>query len=104
MTRNEYLFAADDDSEGTMVVATKSAPLTSVWEERDCELIEAILQFYPTIEPHPILDSTYNAGRMWNGSKRQVVSMDIDPQHKPMILGDNRVMKGVPSRKFGADQ
>ena len=27
--------------------------------------------------------------------------MDIDPQHKPMILGDNRVMKGVPSAKFG---
>ena len=100
MTTNGYLFP-DDDSEGTLVVATKSAPLTSVWEESDCELIEAILQFYPTIEPHPILDSTYNAGRMWNGSKRQVVSMDIDPQHKPMILGDNRVMKGVPPNKFG---
>ena len=27
---------------------------------------------------------------------RKVVSMDIDPQHKPMILGDNRIMKGVP--------
>lgn len=100
MTRNGYLFA-DDDIEGTVVVATKSAPLTSVWEKSDGELIEAILQFYPTIEPHPILDSTYNAGRMWNGSKRQVVSMDIDPQHKPMILGDNRVMKGVPPNKFG---
>ena len=100
MTRNGYLFA-DDDSEGTVVVAAKSAPLTSVWEESDGKLIEAILQFYPTIEPHPILDSTYNAGRMWNGSKRQVVSMDIDPQHKPMILADNRVMKGVPPNKFG---
>ena len=100
MTRNGYLFA-DDDSVGTVLVAPKSAPLTSVWEESDGELIETILQFYPTIEPHPILDSTYNAGRMWNGSNRQVVSMEIDPQHKPMILGDNRVMKGVPPNKFG---
>jgi DNA modification methylase len=27
--------------------------------------------------------------------------MDIDPQYKPMIVGDNRKMKGVPSAKFG---
>jgi hypothetical protein len=101
MTTSGYLFADEDDREGTVSVLTKSAPLTSVWERSDGELIEEILQFYPTIEPHPILDSTYNAGRMWNGSKRKVVSMDIDPQHKPMILGDNRVMKGVPSNKFG---
>lgn len=104
MINDGYLFAVDDHSEGTVAVSTKSAPLTSVWEGNDGQLIETILQFYPTIEVHPILDSTYNAGRMWKGSKRQVVSMDIDPQHKPMILGDNRVMKGVPSRKFGADE
>ena len=30
-------------------------------------------------EPHPILDATYNVGRIWNGSDRAVVSMDIDP-------------------------
>lgn len=101
MISNGLLFADDDHSEGTVAMATQSAPLTSVWEGNDCQLIEAILQFYPTIEPHPILDSTYNAGRMWKGSKRQVVSMDIDPRHKPMILGDNRVMTGVPSNKFG---
>jgi hypothetical protein len=27
--------------------------------------------------------------------------MDIDPRYKPKIVGDNRVMKGVPSAKFG---
>ncbi len=27
--------------------------------------------------------------------------MDIDPQHSPMIVGDNRVMEGVPSSHFG---
>ena len=27
--------------------------------------------------------------------------MDIDPQHKPMILGDNRVMAGVKDRSYG---
>lgn len=101
MTRNALLFEDVEETEATVVVPTKGAPLTSVWERSDGELIEAILHFYPIIEPHPILDATYNAGRMWTTSKRQVVSMDIDPQHKPMILGDNRVMKGVPSNEFG---
>ena len=96
MISNGYLFA-DDYGEGAVAAATKSAPLTSVWEGGDGQLIEAILQSYPIIDPHPILDSTYNAGRMWKGSKRQVVSMDIDSQHKPMILCGNRVMKDVQS-------
>jgi len=76
-------------------------PISSVWEESDGDLIEAMLKFYPTIAPEPILDARYNAGRFWKGSSRNVCSMDIDPQHKPMILGDNRVMEGVPSGKFG---
>ena len=75
--------------------------ISSVWERSDGELIEAMLAFYPTITPAPILDATYNGGRFWRNSTRKVVSMDIDPQHKPMILADNRVMKGVPSSKFG---
>jgi DNA modification methylase len=57
--------------------------------------------FYATIPPEPILDATYNAGRFWRDSTRCVVSMDIDPQHKPMILADNRVMAGVPDKEFG---
>ena len=76
-------------------------PLSSVWERSDGELIEAMLSFYPTIEPKPILDATYNAGRFWRGSTREVVSMDIDPKHKPQIVADNRLMTGVRSKQFG---
>ncbi|MGH7962532.1 MAG: hypothetical protein ACRERD_12015 [Candidatus Binatia bacterium] len=76
-------------------------PLSSVWEGSDGDLLEAMFQFYATIPPEPILDATYNAGRFWKSSKRQVVSMDIDPQYKPMIVGDNRTMTGVRSSQFG---
>ena len=76
-------------------------PISSVWEGSDNDLLEEMIQFYATIPPRPILDATYNAGRFWKGSKRRVTSMDIDPQYKPMIVGDNRKMKGVPTSKFG---
>jgi hypothetical protein len=76
-------------------------PLSSVWEGSDGDLLEAMFSFYAAIPPEPILDATYNAGRFWKGSRRHVVSMDIDPQHKPMIVADNRTMTGVPSAKFG---
>ncbi len=99
MITSGRLFPDDDGSDGTVAVASKAALLTSVWERNDGELIEEIIRFYPTIKPHPILDSTHNAGRMWKDSKRKVVSMDIDPQHKPMILGDNRVMDAAPVEK-----
>jgi len=81
--------------------ASTYVPLSSVWTESDGQLLEAMLNFYPTIPPHPILDATYNAGRFWKGSKRRVVSMDIDPQYNTMIVGDNRVMRGVRSSRFG---
>jgi len=77
------------------------APLSSVWEGSDGELLERMLTFYPSIPPEPTLDSTHNAGRFWRGSSRDVVSMDIDPKHEPMILGDNRIMDGVPASSFG---
>lgn len=76
-------------------------PISSVWEGSDAGLLEAMLCFYPTIKPHPILDATYNTGRIWKGSKRRVVSMDIEARHKPMIVDDNRIMKDIPSKKFG---
>ncbi len=76
-------------------------PLSSVWEGGDGELLEAMLRFYPSIPPEPILDSTYNRGRMWKGTGRTVVSMDIDPKFNPMIVGDNRVMEGVADASFG---
>lgn len=75
--------------------------ISSVWEGSDAKLIEAMLAFYPTINPEPILDATHNRGRFWKGSNRKVVSMDIDPTHKPMILADNRNMEGVESQRFG---
>lgn len=53
-------------------------PLSSIWEGSDGGLLEAMFKFYATIPPEPILDATYNAGRFWKGSKRRVVSMDID--------------------------
>jgi hypothetical protein len=81
--------------------ASSYEPLSSIWEGSDGDLIEAMLKFYATIPPEPILDSTYNAGRFWKGSKRRVVSMDIDPQYKPMIVGDNREMTCVKSSRFG---
>ena len=43
-------------------------PISSVWEGSDGELLEAMFNFYATIPPEPILDSTYNAGRFWKGS------------------------------------
>ena len=77
-------------------------PISSVWEGSDGDLLELMLSFYPTISPEPILDATYNSGRFWKGSKRTIVSMDIDPKYKPMIVGDNREMKGVRANRFGA--
>src|SRR5205814_7427405 len=77
------------------------APLSSGLGGSGCQLAEAMLEFYSTIPPEPILDSTYNAGRFWKYSTREVVSMDIDPQHKPIWLRDNRDMHGIPDSSFG---
>ena len=74
-----------------LAVATYQ-PLSSVWEGTDGELLDEMLSFYPNIEPHPILDATYNTGRIWGKSTRPVVSMDIDPQYQTDIVADNRNM------------
>ena len=79
---------------------TTYEPLSSVWTGSDRDLLDAMLAFYPAIEPHPILDATYNTGRMWAGSQRAVVSMDIDPRYEPDIVADNRVMPGVADASF----
>lgn len=81
--------------------AAKYLPLSSVWEGSDGELLEAMLSFYPSIAPEPILDATYNTGRFWKGSSRDVWSMDINPKYKTRIVGDNRIMEGVLSSMFG---
>lgn len=77
------------------------SPISSVWEGSDGELLEQMLRFYASIPPEPILDSTYNTGRFWKKSSRRVVSMDIDPKYKTMIVGDNREMAGIPPHAFG---
>ncbi|MFQ5735074.1 MAG: hypothetical protein ACE5KM_24335 [Planctomycetaceae bacterium] len=70
-------------------------PLSSVWEGSDGELLEAMLSFYSSINPEPILDATYNTGRFWVRSNRNVWSMDIDPKYAPRVVADNRVMVGL---------
>lgn len=83
--------------------AEQYEPLSSVWEGTDAALLDAMLDFYPSIKPTPILDATYNTGRIWRGSKwaKKVVSMDIDPALEPDIVADNREMSGVRSNRFG---
>lgn len=44
--------------------ASSYMPLSSLWEGSDGDLLEAMLQFYPTIPPEPVLDATYNAGML----------------------------------------
>jgi len=68
------------------------APIESVWEGEDAELIERLLRFYPRKTPRRILDATINGGRFWRGSKRSVVGIDIERAHKPAIVADNTHM------------
>ena len=77
--------------------------LTSVWERGDAELLERMLEYYPAVPPEPILDATYNAGRFWRGSRRDVWSMDVAPLpgHPVDYACDNREMPGVPDAAFG---
>jgi hypothetical protein len=65
------------------------APLPSIWDGDDAELLEMMLDFYPRRRPKKILDATVNGGRFWKGSSRPVVGMDIDPKQKPDVVGDN---------------
>jgi hypothetical protein len=68
-------------------------PLGSVWYgEEDAELLEQLLLFYPRKCPRRILDATINGGRFWRNSSRKVIGLDIDPQHRPAICGDNAMM------------
>lgn len=68
------------------------APLPSIWDGEDAELIERMLMFYPHRRPKRILDATVNGGRFWRGSKRKIIGLDLEIGHRPMIVGDNTVM------------
>jgi hypothetical protein len=76
------------------------APLPSVWDGEDAELIERMLTFYPRKHPKRILDATVNGGRFWKGTKRQIIGLDIASSHRPSIVGDNTMM---PFRPEGFD-
>ncbi|MDD9995409.1 MAG: hypothetical protein OXN79_04155 [bacterium] len=75
-------------------------PLSSIWEGGDGELLNEMLRFYPVIEPAPILDATYNTGRIWAGTDWPVTSMDIDYRYHPDIVADNRKMPGVADESY----
>jgi len=94
-------FDGVSESAGKAERGTIYQPISSVWEGSDGELLETMFRFYPSIDPEPILDATYNHGRFWKGSARRIISMDIDPKFNPMIVGDNRKMEGVPDSSFG---
>jgi len=65
------------------------APLSSVWDGEDSELLESMLAFYPRTRPKRILDATVNGGRFWRGSERPVFGLDIDILHHPDLVADN---------------
>jgi hypothetical protein len=77
------------------------APLNSVLEATEGELLEAMFAFYSIIAPEPILRCHLQHRPHLEGSSRNVVSMDIDPKYNPMIVCDNRKMTGVPDAHFG---
>ncbi len=78
-------------SASSTVVKAKATyqPLGSVWDGEDAELLENVLSFYPRTTPKRILDATVNGGRFWSGSKRPVIGLDIEIQHRPDIVADN---------------
>jgi SAM-dependent methyltransferase len=67
-------------------------PLASVWEGTDAELLEKMLNFYPRNPPELILDATVNIGRFWKGSKRPVIGIDLNQNHRPDVVADNLQM------------
>lgn len=72
------------------------APLSSVWHgEGDAELLEKLLSFYPPKNPKLILDATINGARFWKGSRRRVIGLDVDPRHRPHVVGDNSLIPFV---------
>ena len=72
--------------------STSYAPIPSVWDGEDSELLERMLDFYPHYKPKRILDATVNGGRFWRGTKRKIIGMDISATHRPSVVGDNMTM------------
>jgi SAM-dependent methyltransferase len=64
-------------------------PIPSVWGGGDAELLERMLALYPRRRPRRILDATVNGGRFWRGSKRQIIGIDAEANHRPSVVADN---------------
>lgn len=86
--RQPMLIAIVEEPEAS----TTYAPIPSVWDGEDSELLERMLDFYPRSEPKRILDATVNGGRFWRGTKREIIGMDISATHQPSVVGDNMTM------------
>ncbi len=82
--------------------AKSNEEFLSVWTGSDAGLLDRLLDFYPASPVQTILDCTYNAGRIWKGSRFRglITSMDIDPAHEPDLIDDNRIMGEVPDKSF----
>lgn len=72
------------------------APLASVFQGSDAELLERLLSFYPRAAPQRILDATLNSGRFWRASRRPVLGIDIEARHRPDVVADNTRMPFRP--------
>ena len=68
---------------------TAYAPLPSVWDGEDGELLDKMLDFYPRTQPEVIVDATVNRGRFWRGVDRPVIGIDINHAINPDIIADN---------------
>ena len=89
MTRQQPLMIPLPDEPQT---TTTYAPMPSIWDGEDADLIELMLDFYPHSKPKQILDATVNGGRFWRGTKRKVIGMDLCKAQKPTVVGDNMQM------------
>ncbi len=82
----------DAEQDTPQITPSTYVPLPSVWEGSDAELLEKMLDFYPHTPHTQILDATVNVGRFWEGSKRKIIGLDIDPDCKPDVVADNTNM------------
>ncbi len=97
MAQMELEYSVFENSMATLLIherpkARDYDPIPSVWEGEDAQLLERMLLLYPRKRPRRILDATVNGGRVWRGSERPVIGIDIEIKHKPSIVADNTVM------------
>ena len=60
----------------------------TVLNGKDVEAIDILISIHCAVHEPKILDCTYNAGKMWKGSRYTPTRMDIDVQHTLDVVGD----------------